>query len=157
MKKVGTYFLIFALVVGGGLAVFWPSNHFRIYDANLQPLAMTELEAVCTGEIGINSGFKPQDPDVKACREERVDDLTNEPNIARTEEWTCVGIIAGGWGGDMVQCLTILSSYDLWPLLEGGLTYEWNAAHPRPSSTESIIDNPTRSIDRAIENRGEEG
>lgn len=151
MKKLGTYVAIVALVVGGGLAAFWPSNHFRLYDANLQPLAMTEAEAYCVGEIGISSNFKTNDPDVKTCITES--DKGTEPSIASTPRWFCEGLVTQ-WPGSVSDCIGILDGYDLWPLLEGGLTFEWSEAHPRPTNIQVIIEQPERAGERDNSSRG---
>lgn len=155
-KRFFVWVAVVALVVGGGIAVFWPIDHWRLYDANLQPLALTEQEAYCTGFVGINAGFKEHDPDVKQCHDGEGEDMGTEPSIANTPGWTCRGILDGGWPGSEDDCIGILEGYDLWPLLEGGLAMDWNEAHPRPQEPKAAIEGPSRAIERNIENRSEE-
>lgn len=150
-KKTLTYLGVVLLIVGGGVAVFWPSNHFRMYDANLRPLAMTEQEAWCVGAKLSQPVTQSPQPGVAGCIADS--DRDAEPNVAMVERWFCAGVNAS-WGMPMSACLTALDSYGFWPLLEGGLTREWNDAWPRPSIQEYTLDTGRRAGERDTENRG---
>lgn len=156
MKKLALWLGIVALVVGGGIAAFWPSNHFRLYDANLRPLAMTEAEAYCVGEIGATSQWKENDPDVIACV--AASERETVPNITMTPAWFCSGVMITipGAFASVQECVDVVDGYELWPLLDGGITFEWNAAHPRPSNVQTIIERqPARAGERDTESRGD--
>ncbi len=135
MKKLATWLAVLVIVIGGGLATFWPVDFFRVFDANQQPLVMTELESYCVAFVGMTSRFKTDDPEIARCMNalaERKDNL--DPNIALAPNWMCDGVVASGFEGGHSLCLRILESNSLWMITTGGLTTEWNDAHPRPTA-----------------------
>jgi hypothetical protein len=150
MKKFLTWAVIILIVVGGAIAVAWPVARWRLYDANLAPLAMTEAENYCSGFAGINNKFERNDPDVKKCEESTTRD-NETPSIASSVKWACQGVIGGGWPGTLAACQSIFESNNLWLIKGGGLTFEWNDAHPRPKAIQEGVleEEPTRGENRA--------
>ena len=141
MKKFLGWTLVLALVVGGALAAFWPISGpaaWRLYDENWKPLALTEAENWCAGSVGINDGFVDQNADVLKCV--RDTDLDNEqPSINMSITWACEGIVAGGWDGTVGNCKNIFETGNLWLLIGGGITSDWNDARPRPTETDENL------------------
>ena len=144
MKQFTLRLLAFVLIIGGAVAVFWPVNFTRLFDANMQPLALSEVESYCVGFVGLTSSFKTDDKDVTACRTEYAV-LGSVADVANAPRWFCTGLVSGGWDGTTEQCIDILDGNELWPLLNGGITAEWNDAHPRPSIPSQVIVDPGRS------------
>ena len=135
MKKLATWIAVFVIVMGGGLATFWPVDFFRLFDANQKPLVMTELESYCVAFVGMTSNFKTDNPEVGRCMGALVERKDNiDHNIALATTWMCDGVVAAGFEGGHRLCLNILESNSLWMITTGGLTTEWNDAHPRPTA-----------------------
>ena len=135
MKRLATWFAVVFIVVAGGIATFYPVDFFRLFDANQKPLVMTELESYCVAFVGMTSNFKDNNPVVGRCMvalDGRKDNT--EHNIALATNWMCDGVIAAGFQGGHGLCLRILESNSLWMITTGGLTQEWNDAHPRPTA-----------------------
>ena len=56
------------------------------------------------------------------------------------------------------ECIGLMDSQELWPLLEGGITWEWNPAHPRPSVPTQVLEDKVRdNVRDSSENRGNIG
>jgi len=131
MKKLAAYVGALLLVVGGAVAAFWPINFWRLYDANLRPLALTHAENYCAGFHGFAAGFPEHDPAVTDCENSGpYDNVT--PSVANSVQWACQGIVAGGWGGMVSDCELIFEQDQLWLVQGGGITRSWNDAWPRP-------------------------
>ena len=145
MKRVAAYAAALLVVVGGGVAVFWPLNFWRLFDANLRPLALTEAENYCTGFHGFQVGWAEHDKAVDECeREGTFDNAT--PSVANSVEWVCRGIVAGGWvGGTVSDCENIFERDQLWAIKGGGITWEWSDAWPRPVSIGGTLIPPSDS------------
>jgi hypothetical protein len=146
MKKILVWVALVLLVVGGAVAVVWPVEHWRLYDANQKPLALTERENYCAGLVGLETGFKEESDKALDCLETNTKDNTT-PSIAKSTGWACDGILNGGWGGTHEFCLEIFEINEYWLLATGGLTFEWNDAHPRPKAIDEgviVDDEPTR-------------
>jgi hypothetical protein len=147
MKRFLTFIAVVVLVVGGGIAAFRPNTHFRLYDANMRPLALTHAETYCTGYWGILNGFRDHDPDVIACQVDgKMDNLT--PDVTLAVVRFCEGIRNAGWQGTVDDCINIVERDELWPLLDGGITMQWNSGHPRPTTDEGSIVVPNRGAGR---------
>ena len=152
MKRFVTWLAMFAIVVGGGIATFWPVDFFRLYDANQQPLVMTELEAYCVAFVGIQRNWKEHEPEIPKCMvrlEGLKDDI--EHDIGPVPGYMCDGVIAGGFKGGVNLCIDILETNNLWMITTGGMTFQWNDAHPRPKA-EALSDFDTGTV---RENRSE--
>ena len=151
MKKLLGWTLVLALVVGGALAAFWPISGpaaWRLYDENWRPLALTEAENWCAGSVGINDGFTEHNSTVLQCVEDT--NLDNEfPSITNSIGWACQGIRDGGWGGSTVQCRKIFQNGELWLLVGGGMTSDWNDERSRPVE----LDKNLLEDERTRENR----
>ncbi len=135
MKRLATWLAVVVIVIGGGIATFWPVDFFRLFDANQKPLVMTELESYCVAFVGMMSNFKTNDPEIARCMdalETRKDNIDH--NVARAPTWMCDGVVAAGFTAGHNMCLNILESNSLWMITTGGLTTEWNDAHPRPTA-----------------------
>jgi hypothetical protein len=132
MKRLAALALSVLLVVGGGIAVFWPVNFWRLFDDNLRPLALTQAENYCAGLHGIQNRFAFNDPEVIACIASSTYD-NESPSIADSVRWGCQGIVAGGWDdGTTNDCVSIFDRDQLWLVKDGGITYAWSDAYPRP-------------------------
>lgn len=151
MKKLLGWTLVLVLVVGGALAAFWPISGpaaWRLYDENWKPLALTEAENWCAGSVGINDGFTERNPAVSRCVKDT--DLDNEfPSITNSMKWACQGILIGGWNGTTSQCLNIFKNGELWLLVGGGMTSDWNDERSRPVE----LDNNLLEDEQTRENR----
>lgn len=154
MRKFITGLAIFVLIVGGGITVFWPNNFWRLFDANMNPLALTQAEAYCTGLLGPDSRFKTHNPKVTECEVESGWDNT-APDVARSIAWFCEGIIDAKLPMSLGECIDVVDTNLLWPIQGGGLTATWNDAHPRPSVPDQVIIDPARSGERPSTNRGD--
>ncbi|KKM02900.1 hypothetical protein LCGC14_1779810 [marine sediment metagenome] len=81
MKKFMIWLSVIMFVVGLGVVTFWDVPTWRLYTQDWKPLAMTHAENYCTGKIGINTRFMPNDPAVDHCEETSgKDNIT--PSIA---------------------------------------------------------------------------
>ena len=150
MKKLATWVALVALVVGGGLAVFWPTDFWRLFDANQRPLALTEAENWCSGYIGMGQQrFIEDDPAVARCMD--TQGLENEtPSIANSVYWACQGIRQAGWLGSSHECQDLFAANQLWMLAGGGFTTEWNDAYPRPVALdEGVLEEPNGRSNRS--------
>ena len=150
MRKLLIRVGIIAFIVVGAMLVFWPTNFWRLYDANLRPLALTHAENYCVGFAGIQDGFQFDSAIVKTCMSETTLDDT-EPSIANSIRWGCLGVVAGGWGGKAQDCEQIFEARQFWFVQGGGITDNWNDAHPRPQPIdEGVLDSdiPQRSENR---------
>lgn len=150
VKRIGVWAVTFLLVVGGGIATFWDVDFWRLFDANQQPLAMTETEAWCAGSWGMKHNFRVRDSSVAECIK-ITDNKGTEPNVGKTTAWTCTGIISAGWNGTRSACVEIIENNNMWIMLTGGFTTEWNQAHPRPKPQggEILDAPPTRGSNRS--------
>lgn len=149
MKRYATYLAALLLVVGGGAAVFWPVNFWRLFDDNLQPLALTQAETYCAGLHGWQNGFALNDPDVTECEKTSGYDNTT-PSVANAVMWGCQGIVAGGWPGQVSECSDIFERDQLWLVKGGGITWSWSDAWPRPVHVGGplVSDDNSRTGDR---------
>ena len=150
MRKLLIRVGIAAFIVVGAMLVFWPVNFWRLYDANLRPLALTHAENYCVGFGGIQDGFQFDSAIVKTCMD--ISELDNEtPSISQSIHWGCLGVVSGGWGGAVHDCEKIFEARQFWFVQGGGITDNWNDAHPRPQPIdEGVLDGnvPQRSESR---------
>lgn len=133
MKKILTKIAAVTFVVGGLVAVMWPVPTWRMYDANWQELAMTQAESYCSGYVLGENGFNnvPDIPGMETCiAESNLDNL--EPDIAQSVRLACTGLSI--WFPEYVvsDCMADVEGFEVWFLVDGGYTWEWNASHPRP-------------------------
>ena len=137
MKKFIIRLGVVVFVVGMGLLVFWPISGpaaWRQYDMNWQPLALTEAENWCAGNIGINNGFKKNSKEIADCIERST--LDNEqPSVSRSLAWACTGIVDGGYRGSIIKCKNLIDKSELWLIVSGGFTSAWDDTRPRPVVT----------------------
>lgn len=157
MKRVLGWVVVFVLVVGGATATFWPVPTWRLYDANWQPLVMTEAESYCVGRVLAENGFNntQNDPKVKACIEESVLDNAT-PNISKAIMWACQGIKSVDPSWSLTDCGNSVYGFNIWFLLHGGYTRSWNDQNPRPDAAYSNIREAPRG-ERNDNNRQTEG
>jgi len=150
MKKFAAWFAVIVLVVGGGVATFWPIDFWRLFDANQRPLALTEAENWCAGNVGMaNTRFKENDPAVLRCIEQSGRD-NEHPSIANSVHWACLGIVQAGWDGIVLQCEDIFASNQMWMLLGGAFTNQWSDAYPRPVPLdEGVLEEPDTRENRS--------
>jgi hypothetical protein len=136
MKRIAFTILIIVIVLGGGWLVFQDPGHIRQFDANLQPLAENYQEAYCNGEEFMSNNGARDVPQVIEC----VKNLTiRTPNIMQAIPGFCQAIVYKGFPGSKQDCENIFEEKELWPLLYGGITDEWNSGHPRPAPPEGEI------------------
>lgn len=140
MRKFLLYFAGFALVVGGFIAVMWPVPNWRLYDANWRPLAMTQAESFCAGLLFGERMTNEQD------HEWMVDCIANSsyehtPSVANSPAWGCQGLLSTpyGAGWPLEDCLAAMEAAEVWWLLDGGYTMEWNSGNKRPEVAASNI------------------
>lgn len=150
MKKFLGWLVVFVLVVGGAVLSFWNVNHWRLYDADWNPLALTNAENYCAGAEGMRNGFDRDDRKTKECTINS--DRDNEtPSIAQSVNWGCEGIVSSGrFQGGVWDCMLIFEDNGLWLLEGGGFTFKWNNERPRPKPLdEGIITVPSRGSNRS--------
>lgn len=133
--KLGAY----ALMVGLAIAVFWPVDHWRLYDDLWRPLALTQAENYCSGRAVSEQGYA-QDAKVDPACYEKAGMENETPSISNSVAWACQGINAGDPSFPVDDCVATVEAMDLWFLLDGGYTWEWSEARPRPSE---VVVEPT--------------
>jgi len=136
-----------ALIVGGFIVITADVPMWRLYDKNWNPLAMTEAENYCVGQVlGKNAlNNTKDDPEVAACvAASRMDNAT--PNIAMSIEWGCKGIYSTYPDFLVDECKSQIEEGDLWFLQHGGYTWEWSesGSNKRPVASHSNIGQPPR-------------
>lgn len=146
MKKALVWLSIWAFVIGGAAAVLWDVPKWRLYDANWEPLAMTQAESWCSGKLlgEREVNFEKRAPALmKQCiADSELDNTT--PNIANSVRWSCEGINAAvEW--DMKVCVDTVEAYEVWFLANGGITNTWDSGNSRP---EVITDDITKAPPR---------
>lgn len=158
MRKILVILGIITLVVGGLIAILWPVENWRRYDANWRPLAMTEAEAWCSGNVSSTDSSVNQNPQpeaVAACIAQSDKDNTT-PSIAHAVRWWCQGIVSKvPW--NVEDCVEVVESIQVWPLLHGGYTWEWNSANPRPVAAHQSFDSKTPRGERENNDRDSGG
>jgi len=145
MKKFMIWMAGIALIIGGFIIITADVPMWRLYDKNWQPLAMTEAENYCVGQILGKNGLNntKNDPEVDACvAASRMDNVT--PNIAKAVTWACQGIASRYPGLTIEDCEGQVEGGDLWFLQHGGYTWEWNSGNKRPVASHSNIGQPPR-------------
>ena len=157
MKRILGWIAVVILVVGGGIATFWPVPTWRLYDANWQPLALTQAEAYCVGQVLAKNGYanKQDDSEVDACVTDSKLDNTL-PDVGKAMKWGCDGIRSVDSSWSQTECLAAFDSYDMWLLLHGGYTWAWNDQNPRPNVAYSNIREAPRG-ERNDNNRNTDG
>ena len=121
------------IILGGAIWAFAPTGHIRPYDADLQPLAETHLEAWCSGSILIEMRDGDPHPDeTAACRHTNTKGHPDTPNLQVVVTAFCQGIVDGGWTSSREACIEIMEARNYWPTLHAQLTNAWNKAHPHP-------------------------
>lgn len=138
VTKLGGYMLVLGLAV----AVFWPVDHWRLYDDLWRPLALTQAENYCSGQAVANSGFDADSPIEEDCYEKTgMDNKT--PSISNSIPWACQGINSvTGSSYTVDQCIAEVEAFDIWFLLKGGYTWQWSEARPRPEEITIEPENP---------------
>lgn len=134
MKKVAIWIAVFALVVGGGIAVLWDVPNWRLYDANWRALAMTEAESYCAGLLlgEGKAGYDDPNPEEAALCWENTSKDNTMPQISKVVEWGCQGLLAAvEW--NLADCIAAVESNDIWWLRDGGFTASWNSGNSRPN------------------------
>lgn len=152
-RKVGA----FILIVGGLVAVLWPVQTWRMYDANWRPLAMTHAESYCAGTTLAEGDFinRPYPNEMKDCLKDSKLDNTI-PNIGKAVNWACRGIQAvNGWM--ILLCEATVEAYGLWFLTEGGYTFEWDDVNHRPEAYRFNIKTAPPRDQRDIDERDSGG
>jgi hypothetical protein len=155
MKKILVRILAAVLVVGGLVAVLWPVDTWRLYDANWQPLAMTEAENYCAGKVLAENSFvnKKDDIIVDTCVE--TSDRGNVASVGSSQAWFCQGIRSVLPSFD--DCLPVVQNYQIWGLQHGGYTLEWNDSNTYPQIVQYNITEAPRGDGRDDGNRNDNG
>lgn len=157
MKKILIKIGVIAFIIGGLVAVLWPVDTWRMYDANWQPLAMTESEAFCAGFLLGDSGFNNvQDEEGMQVCMERFDDKSDTPSVGIVISAFCDGLWVSA-GFPKTDCEDVTEGYEIWPLQHGGYTWEWNDTNSRPEVVQSNISQAPRREGRDEDNRNETG
>ena len=151
--KVGA--VLFA--IAGLVAILWPVNNWRMYDANWAPLAMTDAESYCSGWVLGDTNFvnKENKQAIQDCLD-RVEYDNTQPHIGASVQLACIGLFeTQAW--PVNDCVQLIEGYEVWFLQWGGYTWEWNDAHPRPQVYKTnIVEAPSRE-DRAEDGRNSTG
>lgn len=122
-----------ASVVLGMMYIAWPVGHIPAYDANLVRLAETDLQGYCAGESFWKSGGAGSADLAQVCRKRIAQNRPDVPNLGVVPGAFCAAIVDNGWkDGNKQDCISILSTNQLWPTYDGGLTDQWNRARPYP-------------------------
>lgn len=158
MKRILIKVLVFVFIVGGLAAVLWPVDNWRMYDANWKPLAMTDAEGYCAGYLLGESGFNnSQDVEAMAACITTNDQKDNTtPNVGIVIRSFCNGISLTA-GMPQQDCEDIIEGYEIWPLMNGGYTWEWNDTNARPQVVQSNISQAPRRDGRTDDIRNETG
>lgn len=125
--------LIGIVVIVGSLAyVIRPAGHIPPYDANLVRLAETPLQGYCSGQTFMRTSGAGSATEAAGCRDEKLGLLSDSVNMGAVESSFCQAVLDSGWQGDMLTCLDILRTNELWPTYDGALSAAWNRAHKYP-------------------------
>ncbi len=145
-------------VIAGLVAVLWPVDNWRLYDANWKPLAMTEAEGYCAGYLLGDGGFNnTEDKEgMAACIAENEGLENDTPSIGIVVKSFCNGLAVTA-GLPHNECMDITEGYDIWPLQYGGYTWEWNDTNARPEVVQSDISQAPRRDGRTDDIRNETG
>ena len=157
MKRIMAWVTVFVLVVGGGIVAYWPVATWRLYDANWQPLALTQAESYCAGKILAQNSYsnKANDREVNECvAESRFDNSV--PNVGKALRWACEGIRSADPSWSTADCLGTFENYQFWLMQHGGYTWNWNDQNPRPNAAYSNIREAPRG-ERNDNNRDTDG
>ena len=133
LYKLGA--VLFTLVLTA--IVFWPTNHWRLYDDLWRPLALTQAENYCSGVAVALSDYDEAAEVAPGCLESSgMDNL--RPSITNSIPWACQGINSvDSWPVD--ECIGTMEQYEIWFLLGGGYTNAWSDARPRPTPPVSEV------------------
>lgn len=158
MKRILIKIGVLVFIIGGLVAVLWPVDTWRMYDANWQPLAMTEAEAWCAGNLLGASNFNNSEDieGMEACFEAHEDLDNVSPRIGAVIVKFCSGLATTS-DIPAPECVDIIEGYEMWPLQYGGYTWQWNDTNPRPEIVQSDISNAPRREGRTDDNRNETG
>lgn len=145
MRKFLIYVAVLTLVVGGFIIVTLDVPNWRLYDSRWRPLAMTEAENYCAGWLFGSTLVNREDPSAMADCIERNHMDNETPNVARSVEWGCQGVLAGlaeqaqEW--DMAACLDAVEGAQVWFLMNGGYTVSWaqSGSNKRPVVAQTDI------------------
>ena len=140
MKRILAWVAVFVLVLGGAVAIYWPVPLWRMYDANWQPLAMTQAESYCAGKVLAQNGYsnKANDKEVDQCVKDSEWDNTT-PDVGKALKWACEGILSTDPAWSITDCIGTFDSNSFWLMLHGGYTWRWNDQNPRPNTAYSNI------------------
>lgn len=130
--------MLFVVIVG--VVVFWPVDTWRLYDSLARPLALTETENFCSGLAVATQAYDDVAPVDPECLEKSA--KGTEPSISNSVQWACEGIYAGDSTFPISDCVEVVESMDLWFLLDGGYTWYWSEAWPRPVEVVVEPDDP---------------
>ena len=157
MKRILGWVAVFILVVGGAIVTFWPVPTWRLYDANWQPLAMTQAESYCVGKVLAENSYNntKDNPTVDRCVAESKMDNT-VPHVEKAMQWGCEGIRSVDSSWSQTDCLEAFENWDMWLLQHGGYTWAWNDQNPRPNVAYSNIREAPRG-ERNTNNRTTDG
>jgi hypothetical protein len=124
-----------ATILVAGVLVWSPAGHIRPYDADLRPLAETELEGWCSGYVFMTFKDGAAHPaESSQCRTNptNTDRFSSDVNTDVVVDSFCDGIVTVGFGAGKATCVRIMEDRNLWPTLHGELTAAWSATYPYP-------------------------
>jgi hypothetical protein len=120
------------LLVGSVMYLSWPVGHIPPYDANLVRLAESDLEGYCAGDTFWKTGGMGSGSQASQCRKRLAKKRSDKPDLRVVQRGFCQAIVANGWQGTVSDCLSIMTSQQLWPTYNGSITNQWNRARPYP-------------------------
>ena len=134
MKKVLAVAAVVAMFGGGFFAFVRPMPPIPLLDANQTVLAESDLQGYCGGLTYMTNRGKADARQAANCRadESVVASHSNDRDLRVVLPAFCQGIVDGAWDGTVRECVSIATSYRIWPTIDGGLTDAWDDNYPYP-------------------------
>jgi hypothetical protein len=130
--------LLIALIaiLGGAFYLIRDPGHIPIFDASLNRLAESEVEAYCAG----TTYWQNRGANATAAADCRTaSGMDPNPDITIVTDAFCRAVREAGYPGAVEACQSILSDQKLWPTYDGGLTQSWSKTAPYPGDAAFVI------------------
>ncbi len=138
MGVLAAFFLVTAY-----LWMLLPTGELRMYDQDLRPMAMTQLEGYCTGMTYFETRGRKADAHAAAqCR--KTEDKRDERDLKAVIPAFCDGMIKAGWDGSRyIDCIVPLQDMRMWPTLHGQLSSAFDESGRYPYPGDAFFGAPT--------------
>jgi hypothetical protein len=114
--------------------LLWPLPPERLYDADLNVLAESPVEAWCSGTTYMRTRGKGDKKQAAACRDENRAGKSEDKNLRQVILEFCGGAIDAGLGGyTQYSCRDAIDAIRLWPTIDGQLSGAFTDHYPYPS------------------------